>query len=109
MTISLRSTRDVILRTDAFGSAVQFYSSVLGLPGTAIDEKLMRFETGAFALYVESGKPHGPIFEFLVPDVAAAKSLLLERGCVVVEEDVAVPRCYLRDPYGFTFNLGQAS
>ena len=60
------------------------------------------------ALYVESGKEHGPVFDLLVPDVLAAKSRLLAAGCALIEEDPAVPRCYIRDPYGFTFNVGKA-
>jgi hypothetical protein len=48
------------------------------------------------------------VFELLVPDVVAAKRGLLAAGRTVVEEDPALPRCYIRDPYGFTFNLGQA-
>jgi predicted enzyme related to lactoylglutathione lyase len=46
------------------------------------------------------------VFEFLVPDVAAAKRQLLAAGCQVVEEDEQLPRLYMRDPYGLTFNVG---
>jgi catechol 2,3-dioxygenase-like lactoylglutathione lyase family enzyme len=69
---------------------------------------MLGFETGAFRLYVEKGAAHGPVFEFLVADVAAAKTRLLAAGCTLVEEDASVPRCYVRDPYGVTFNLGKA-
>jgi hypothetical protein len=48
----------------------------------------------------EQGKRPGPVFEFLVPELQAA-------GCQVVEEDPELPRLYLRDPYGLTFNLSQ--
>jgi hypothetical protein len=47
------------------------------------------------------------VFDFLVPDVAASKAALLMAGCSVVEENPAVPRCYLRDPHGLVFNLAQ--
>jgi len=67
----------------------------------------MGFETGSFCLYVEKGKKsHGPVLEFLVPDVQLTKRKLVAAGCKVVEEDAAVPRCYIRDPYGLVFNLG---
>jgi hypothetical protein len=69
----------------------------------------MGFETGAFCLYVEKGESHGPVFEFLVPDVQALKQRLVADGCVVLEEDASVPRCYIRDPYGLVFNIGPAS
>jgi catechol 2,3-dioxygenase-like lactoylglutathione lyase family enzyme len=109
MTTPFRSSRDVILRTDALAEAVAFYTSVLGFRISSRAANLVGFETGSFCLYVEAGSEHGPVFDLLVADVAAAKSRLLAAGCALVEEDPALPRCYLRDPYGFTFNVGKAS
>jgi predicted enzyme related to lactoylglutathione lyase len=106
MKSTFRSSRDVIIRTGAWAKATAFYRSVLGLPVTHRSKTLMGFETGAFCLYVEKGKEHGPVFEFLVPDVRAAKHRLVAAGCSVVEEDASIPRCYIRDPYGVVFNIG---
>jgi predicted enzyme related to lactoylglutathione lyase len=103
-----RSTRDVIIRTDKWAAATKFYKSVLGLPVTLRSETMMGFETGDFQLFVEKGKKHGPVFEFLVDDVEATKRKLVAAGCTVMEEDPALPRCYIRDPYGVAFNIGQA-
>jgi catechol 2,3-dioxygenase-like lactoylglutathione lyase family enzyme len=103
-----RTTRDVIIRTEAWLEATKFYESVLGLPVVYRSETLMGFETGAFCLYIEKGEEHGPVFEFLVPDVQAAKSALISAGCAVQEENDSVPRCYIRDPFGVVFNIGQA-
>jgi len=68
----------------------------------------MGFETGAFCLYVEKGREHAPVFEFLVADFGAAKRSLIDAGCVIQEENPDVPRCYIRDPYGLVFNLVQS-
>ncbi len=105
MVETFRSTRDVILRTEAWDQATTFYGSVLGLPVSYRSDHLVGFETGSFCLYVERGEGHGPVFEFLVDDVRAASARLVASGCTVVEEDASVPRCYIRDPYGFVFNL----
>jgi predicted enzyme related to lactoylglutathione lyase len=102
------SSRDVIVRTDAWAEATQFYESVLGLPVTLRTDTLMGFESGAFCLYVEKGHEHGPVFEFLVPDILAAKRKLIDAGCTIQEENPDVPRCYIRDPFGVAFNLAQA-
>jgi len=102
----IRSSRDVILRTENWAAAAHFYGSVLGLAVTHQSEKLLGFETGSFCLYVEPGPAHGSVFDFLVADVASAKQRLVAAGCEVIEEDPGVPRCYLRDPFGLTFNLG---
>ena len=105
MASTFRSTRDVIIRTDAWTEATTFYESVLGLPVVHRSESLMGFETGEFCLYVEKGNAHGPVFEFLVPELQAAKRRLLSAGCTVQEENDSVPRCYIRDPYGVVFNI----
>jgi len=59
-------------------------------------------------LYVEGGEAHGPIFEMLVPNLVEATARLVGAGCRIVEEDPTVPRCYIRDPYGFTFNIAES-
>jgi len=62
----------------------------------------------AFQNYVEKGKGHGPVFEFLVPDVQTAKRRLVAAGCTIQEENASIPRSYIRDPYGVVFNISQA-
>jgi catechol 2,3-dioxygenase-like lactoylglutathione lyase family enzyme len=108
MAEKIQSTRDVIIRTKAWADAIKFYESVLGLPVTLRKAAMMGFETGAICLYVEKGPDHGPVFDFLVPDVQATKRRLIAAGCTLVEEDASVPRCYVRDPFGLVFNLGRA-
>jgi catechol 2,3-dioxygenase-like lactoylglutathione lyase family enzyme len=111
MTGEFRSTRDVIIRTSDWDRALKFYGSVLSLPVVYRSENLVGFETGSFLLYVErSAGPdsgHGPVFEFLTPDLAAARQRLLAVGCSIEEENSSVPRCYIRDPFGLVFNIGQ--
>jgi catechol 2,3-dioxygenase-like lactoylglutathione lyase family enzyme len=106
---AFESTREVILRTPNWTDAVSFYGSILGLPVAYQDATIVGFETGAFRLYVEKGKEHAPVFELLAPDVAAAKRQLVAAGCTIFEEDPALPRCYIRDPFGFTFNVAHAT
>jgi catechol 2,3-dioxygenase-like lactoylglutathione lyase family enzyme len=108
MTGPFKSSRDVIIRTHSWAAAVRFYELVLGWPIVHRDKGMVGFETGSLRLYVEEGEPHGPVFDFLVTDVQRAKSDLLAAGCVLVEEQPSVPRCYVRDPQGVVFNIGQA-
>ena len=107
MTDEFRSSREVIIRTPAWSEAVRFYATVLALPITYRSDTMVGFETGAFCLYVEKGDKHAPVFELLVPDVEVAKRQLTAAGCTVEEEDAALPRCYIRDPYGVVFNIGR--
>jgi catechol 2,3-dioxygenase-like lactoylglutathione lyase family enzyme len=107
VSISARASRDVIIRTPNFREAVRFYESVLGLKIVLSGESLVGFDAGEFRLYVEKGSKHGPVFDFLVTDLEAAKDALLSGGCTVEEEDPAVPRCYIKDPHGLVFNIEQ--
>ena len=107
--MTVRSSRDVIVRTPKWNEALRFYESVLGFKLASRDDTLAGFETGSFRLYVEAGDAHGPVFDFLVADVAATRDRLLKAGCTLLEEDAGVPRCYLRDPFGMVFNLGTAA
>jgi catechol 2,3-dioxygenase-like lactoylglutathione lyase family enzyme len=104
--MSLKSSRDVILRTPRWSQARQFYASALGFDVVEESDSMLRVDTGAIRLFVEKGAAHGPVFDFLVPDVQAARDRLIAAGCVLIEEDPAVPRCYLQDPFGLVFNLG---
>jgi catechol 2,3-dioxygenase-like lactoylglutathione lyase family enzyme len=109
MAATFQTSREVIIRTDDWVAATRFYESVLGLPITLRTANLMGFETGAFCLYVEQGREHGPVFEILVPDLQAAKRELIEAGCAIQEDNPDMPRCYIRDPYGLVFNLAQSA
>ena len=61
-----KSSRDIIIRTQRWSEAIQFYGSVLGLPIRHRNASMVGFETGSFCLYFEKGDDHGPVFEFLV-------------------------------------------
>jgi catechol 2,3-dioxygenase-like lactoylglutathione lyase family enzyme len=78
---------------------------MLGLPPFMDEPHMLGFETGALRLFVERGPAHGPVLDFRVDDREAAKTRLVAAGCRIVEEDPSVPRCYLTDPFGLTFNI----
>jgi predicted enzyme related to lactoylglutathione lyase len=107
MSNTFKASRDIIVRTEKWLEALKFYGSVLGLPITHRSETIVGFETGSFCLCVEQGKEHGPVFDFHVPNIQAAKQQLVAAGCTIIEENPAVPRCYIRDPFGLVFNIEQ--
>ena len=109
MSDTFKASRDIIVRTEIWSEALKCYGSVLGLPITEKGETIVGFETGSFCLYVERGKEHGPVFDFLVPDIQKAKRQLVAAGCTVIEENPKIPRCYIKDPYGIVFNVEQSS
>src|SRR5438477_10334508 len=100
MSNTFKASRDIIIRTEKWSEALKFYGSVLGLTITERSETIVGFETGAFCLYVERGKEHGPVFDFLVPDTQEAKPQLVAARCTIIEENRTVRRSYIEDPYG---------
>ena len=90
---AIQSSRDVIIQTNNWAKAIEFYETILGFPVTHRSPTLMGFETGAFCLYVEKGNRPGPVFDFLVPDMHATKSRLVDAACTVVDENPTVQRC----------------
>jgi predicted enzyme related to lactoylglutathione lyase len=106
---AIQSSRDIIIQTNEWSRATEFYEKVLGFAITHRGPNLMGFETGAFCLYVEKGNRPGPVFDFLVDDMAAIKERLLAVGCRIIEEDPAIPRCYIQDPFGLVFNVEQVA
>jgi catechol 2,3-dioxygenase-like lactoylglutathione lyase family enzyme len=101
----VKSTRDVICRARDLGAVKLFYAGKLGLPIVVDSERLVGFDTGAVTLYYERGEPGEPVFDFLVDNIAAAKMRLTAAGCEIIEENPAIPRVYLRDPFGLVFNI----
>ena len=104
---AFHATRDVIIQVEDRARALKFYGETLGLKASKDYGHCTGFEAGGIQLFVEQGKRPGPVFEFLVPDLQAARLQLLAAGCEIVEEDPKLPRLYMRDPFGLTFNLGQ--
>jgi hypothetical protein len=68
---------------------------------------IVGFETGTLQLVVEQGHALPVVLDFLVQDVQATKAVLVADGCVIVEENPNIPRCYMRDPFGRLSNLGK--
>ena len=102
-----KATRDILLQIDDLEAARKFYQDVLGLTPFMETEQMIGFDAGGLRLFLDRGPRSGPVHEFLVPDLAAARAALLAAGCVIDQEDPAIPRSYVRDPFGLIFNIGE--
>ena len=72
---------------------------------TPFDAPGVELVAGPWRLFLDRGPALGPILEFLVPDVEAARQELVAAGCEVVRWEGRGGCCYLRDPFGLVFNL----
>jgi catechol 2,3-dioxygenase-like lactoylglutathione lyase family enzyme len=103
--ITVKTTNEIIFRAYDLPAVKQYYAGKLGLPIVLEKDSMVGFNAGALNFYFERGEPSGPVFEFTVDDVQRAKEELISTGCELVEENPAIPRVYLRDPFGLVFNV----
>ena len=103
----MKSSRDILIQTNKMDAAVNFYENILGFKVFERSEQLVGLETGSFRLFLDKGKPFGPVFEVIVPNLEEVKQKLIKAGCRVEVEDPKVPRCYMCDPFGLIFNLAE--
>jgi hypothetical protein len=97
--------RDIIFETEDPQKAAAFYVSQLGFEVTDSKPDLISLHGNHINMFIERGPALGPVFEITVDHVEAAKERLVANGCVVVKDEPAFPRCYVKDPYGLIYNL----
>jgi catechol 2,3-dioxygenase-like lactoylglutathione lyase family enzyme len=107
MKLNAVSTRDILIQTENLVAATAFYEQVLGLKVFMREPAMTGLESGAFRLFLDKAEPYGPVLEFKVDDLEAAKRDLIAAGCRIENDDPSVPRCYIRDPFGLIFNIAE--
>jgi len=103
--MSYRISDNINIETPNLEEAVEFYSEVLGLRIAEMGNDWARFDTGKVNFYISRGRTLGPITEYHVEDLEKAKSDLMVKGCTVVKWGGKGKPCYIKDPFGFVFNL----
>jgi catechol 2,3-dioxygenase-like lactoylglutathione lyase family enzyme len=96
---------DIIFETPDPQAAARFYVEQLGFAVTEDTPHLVSLRGPNINMFIERGLASGPVFEVTVKNVDEAKRRLVQRGCTIVKDEPHFPRCYVRDPYGLTYNL----
>jgi hypothetical protein len=52
-----------------------------------------------------TGEALGPVFAVTVDSVEEVKLRLTKSGCQIVKNEPNFPRCYIKDPFGFIYNI----
>ncbi|OGC91898.1 MAG: hypothetical protein A2142_01570 [candidate division Zixibacteria bacterium RBG_16_48_11] len=84
---------------------VEFYQKVMGLELAKQEYDNIELKADPFRIFFDQGAVMGPIMEFYVPDLEKAKTELLAAGCQVLRWEGKGGCCYMKDPFGFVFNL----
>ncbi len=104
--MKFRMSPNVAVRTARFADAVRYYGEVLGFPNRSSDPALGDHDASPLNLFViEDDEVSGPVMELFVDDLEAARDYLVANGCKVIRWRGKGQDCYLRDPFGVTFNL----
>ena len=96
---------DILIQAPDPKKAAAFYVNQLGFETTEETPEILSLHGPCINLFIERGPALGPVLEVTVDSVEAAKLRLVKNGCEVIKDEPEFPRCYLRDPYGLTYNL----
>ena len=101
------ATRDILLQTERIEEAARFYERHFGFTRFMDEPDMIGLEAGALRLFLDRAPAYGPVLEFLVDDLAAAKRALVVEGARIDEDDPSIPRCYVTDAFGLTYNVAE--
>jgi catechol 2,3-dioxygenase-like lactoylglutathione lyase family enzyme len=97
--------RDILIQAPDPKKAASFYVEHLGFEVTGEEPEMISLHGRNINLFIERGPALGPVLEVTVDSVEAARLRLAKLGCDVIKDEPDFPRCYVRDPYGLTYNL----
>ncbi len=98
-------SRCISLRHPAQEHVVKFYREVLGIDVSGKVRKAYELQTEPIRMFVDRGQPRELVLELLVPDLEKAREELVAAGCRVIRWEGRGKDCYIRDPFGTTYNL----
>lgn len=98
-------SRCISLRHPARDQVVEFYNDVLGFEVIDNIGEARELNTDPIRFFVDQAKPRELVLELLVPDLDAARDELVAAGCRVIKWEGKGKDCYIRDPFGTTYNL----
>jgi catechol 2,3-dioxygenase-like lactoylglutathione lyase family enzyme len=98
-------SRCIAFQTPDCDRAVEFYQRVLGFAVVAEHKDYVEVSAEQNRLFLAKATGSGPVHELIVPDLEAARKELVANGCEVVRWEGRGKDCYIRDPFGFVFNL----
>jgi len=96
---------DILIQAEDPMKAASFYVQELGFEITDKNPGMIGLHGKNINLFIEPGPALGPVLEVTVKNVEKAKENLTKKGCVIIKDEPAFPRCYVKDPNGLIYNL----
>ena len=97
---------NVAVRTPQISAATEFYTRVLGLQNRSSDPEFADLDAQPLNMFViPDEEVKGIVLELIVEDLEEAKRYLVRQGCEVIRWRGKGQDCYIRDPFGVTYNI----
>jgi catechol 2,3-dioxygenase-like lactoylglutathione lyase family enzyme len=96
---------DILIQAQDPKKTALFYVTQLGFEITDEKPNLVSLHGEHVNLFIERGPALGPVLEVTVDSVEKAKRRLVDNGCEIIKDEPEFPRCYIKDPFGLTYNL----
>ena len=104
--MKVKMSPNLAIRTRNPSAAFEFYANVLGFQHRPENKTHTDLDADPINLFIiEDDEISGPVMELFVTNLEEAKNELLAQGCQVLRWFGKGQDCYLRDPFGLTFNL----
>ena len=100
-----RMSTNIAIHSKKWKDSSDFYEHVMGLP-VKENETHLAVQNGPICMFIQENPGIDcVVMEYFVDDVEAARQYLESNGCKVIKWEGKGKDCYMRDPYGLTFNL----
>ena len=96
---------DILIQAEDPMKAASLYVEELGFEITDKTSNLVSLHGKNINLFIERGPALGPVLEVTVKSVQKAKVNLKKKGCEIIKDEPAFPRCYVKDPNRLIYNL----
>lgn len=84
---------------------IEFYRDRIGLNLVKEDAGQVEFDTAPVRLFAQRGERPALMFELIVENLDNAREDLTGKGCEIIRWEGRGKTCYLKDPFGFVFNI----
>ena len=96
---------NIAIHSKKWKNSSDFYEHVMRLP-VKENETHLEVQNGPICMFIQENPGIDcVVMEYFVDDVEAARQYLESNGCKVIKWEGKGKDCYMRDPYGLTFNL----
>lgn len=101
------ASHNFAFETPNFEEAAKFYERVFGFERRETESQSLHLQSVDQHFYFDKAADRRVVFEFIVEDLGEAREHLVSNGCEILRWGGIGQPNYVRDPFGFVFNIWQ--